>query len=250
MSSDGTRRSTTTAQTRNIHGLLRAAFRWAVGEELIERDPTDLVKPPVYRQPQARYLDLEDVQRLRGLVTGHALEGSVVLGLAGLRAAEACYVRWGDFADNVLHVKASSSGATKTGRTRSLTLPAGEVAALRAFKAREAERLLRLGTRIDDPNADPHRRVRRRAQPAYMSATFRTFARSHGLDVTYLSLRHTAASLMLASGIEVRTVAGRLGHASAQTTQATSAHLIGQADRDAAERLEALLSRSPRLAPG
>lgn len=135
MSSDGTRRSTTTAQTRNIHGLLRAAFRWAVGEELIERDPTDLVKPPVYRQPQARYLDLEDVQRLRGLVTGHALEGSVVLGLAGLRAAEACYVRWGDFADNVLHVKASSLGATKTGRTRSLTLPAGEVAALRAFEA-------------------------------------------------------------------------------------------------------------------
>jgi integrase len=44
---------------------------------------------------------------------------------------------------------------------------------------------------------------------------------------------------------DVRTVAGRLGHASAQTTLATYAHLIGQADRDAAERLEALLSRSP-----
>jgi integrase len=82
-------------------------------------------------------------------------------------------------------------------------------------------------------------------KPAYMSATFRTFARSHGLDCTYHALRHTAASLMLASGTDVRTIAGRLGHASATTTLQTYSHLIGQADRDAAERLETLFSRSP-----
>ena len=110
--------------------------------------------------------------------------------------------------------------------------------------------MLRLGTRIDDRTPILTDGFGDALKPAYMSATFRTFARSHGLDVTYHSLRHTASSLMLASGIGVRTVAGRLGHASAQTTLATYAHLIGQADRDAAERLEALLSRSPRLAPG
>jgi len=110
--------------------------------------------------------------------------------------------------------------------------------------------LLRLGTRIDDRTPILTDGFGDALKPAYMSATFRTFARSHGLDVTYHSLRHTASSLMLASGIDVRTVAGRLGHASAQTTLATYAHLIGQADRDAAERLEALLSRSPRLAGG
>ena len=50
---------------------------------------------------------------------------------------------------------------------------------------------------------------------------------------------------MLASGTDIRTVAGRLGHASPTTTLAIYSHLIGQADRDAAERLDALLSRSP-----
>jgi integrase len=235
--------SVSPAQARNIVGMLRSAFRWAVAEEMIERDPTDLVKPPAYRKPEARYLDLEDVRRLRELVAGGGLEGAVILGLAGLRAAEACHVRWGDLADTVLHVRGSTWGATKTGRTRSLTLPASEVAALRAFKAREAERLLAVGVRVTDrtpmltdPIGDP-------LKPAYMSATFRTFARAHGLDATYHSLRHTAASLMLASGTDVRTVAGRLGHASATTTLQTYSHLIGQADRDAAERLEALLGR-------
>jgi integrase len=108
-------RGVSPAQARNIHGMLHAACRWAVSEEMIERDPTDLVKPPVYRKPEARYLDLEDVRRLHKLVAGHALEGSMILGLAGLRAAEACYVRWGNLADNVLHVRGSTWGATKTG---------------------------------------------------------------------------------------------------------------------------------------
>jgi integrase len=236
-------RGVSPAQARNIHGALRGAFRWAVGEEMIERDPTDLVKPSAYRKPEARYLDLDDVRRLRELVASHALEGAVILGLAGLRAAEACYVRWGDLADNVLHVRGSTWGATKTGRTRSLTLPAGEVMALRAFRAREAERLLRVGVRIDDRTMILTSGFGEPLKPANMSATFRTFVRSHGIDCTYHAMRHTAASLMLASGTDVRTVAGRLGHASATTTLATYSHLIGQADRDAAERLETLLSR-------
>lgn len=238
--------STSRSQARNIHSMLRSAFRWAIGEEIIDRDPTDLVKPPAYRKPEARYLDLEDVRRLRGLVAGHLLEGAVILGLSGLRAAEATYVRWTDLADNILHVRGSSwGGSTKTGRTRSLTLPAGEIAALRAFRAREAERLLAVGVRIEerttiltDGLGDPMR-------SKYLGATFAAFAREHGLDCTYHSLRHTSASLMLASGTDIRTVAGRLGHASPTTTLATYSHLIGQADRDAAERLEALLSRSP-----
>jgi len=169
----------------------------------------------------------------------------VILGLAGLRAAEACFVRWGDLAEKVLHVRGSSwNGKTKTGRTRSLTMPAGEVAALRAFRAREAERLLAVGVRVDerttiltDGFGDP-------MGSKHLGAIFAGFAREHGLDCTYHSLRHTAASLMLASGTDVRTVAGRLGHASATTTLQTYSHLIGQADRDAAERLEALLGRS------
>jgi integrase len=134
-------------------------------------------------------------------------------------------------------------GSHQDRRTRSLTLPAGEVAALRAFRAREAERLLRVGVRIDDRTTILTDGFGEPLKPAYMSATFRAFARSRGIDATYHSLRHTSASLMIASGTDLRTIAGRLGHANPTTTLATYSHLIGQADRDAAERLEALFSR-------
>jgi integrase len=235
-------RGVSPAVARNVREALRGAFRWARLEGLIDADPTDLVKPPRYSKPEARYLDLEDVRRLRDLVAGGPFEGAVVLGLLGCRAAEAAFVRWGDVAGNVLHIRGSSwGGRTKTGKTRSLTLPAGDVAGLRAFKLREAERLLAVGIRQDDrthiltdPLGDP-------MPPNHLGAIFAAFAREHGLDITYHGLRHTAASLLLGAGVDVRTVAGRLGHASATTTLATYAHMLGEADRAAADRVEALL---------
>ena len=64
-------------------------------------------------------------------------------------------------------------------------------------QAREAERLLRVDVRIDDRTTILTDGFGEPLKPAYMSATLRTFVRSHGLDCTYQALRHTAASLML-----------------------------------------------------
>jgi len=48
-------------------------------------------------------------------------------------------------------------------------------------------------------------------------------------------LRHFAASVMLAGGVDVRTAAGRLGHAQPAVTLRTYAHVMEPADRRAAE---------------
>jgi integrase len=237
----------TPALARNVSGALSAAYGWAISEEIVDRDPTTLVKPPVYRRPEARYLDLQDIARVRDLVIGTPLEGAVILGLAGLRAAEACYVTWRDLTDEgVLHVRGSTWGTTKTKRTRSLTLPAGEVAALRAYRTREAERLLAVGVRIGDRTTILTDAYGKPMKPANLGHAFSAFARAHGLDVVYHSLRHTSASVQLAAGVDVRTVAGRLGHANPTTTLARYSHLLTQADRDAAERIDTLLNRSRR----
>jgi hypothetical protein len=144
-------RGVSPAQARNIHGVLRGAFRWAVGEEMIERDPTDLAKPPPYRKPEARYLDLDDVRRLRQLVAGHGLEGAVTLepGRPAPRRGDLCAMgrpgRQRPARPRLLMGRQNQDGAEAVA-----PLSAGEVAALRAFRAREAERLLRVGLRIDD----------------------------------------------------------------------------------------------------
>lgn len=53
--------------------------------------------------------------------------------------------------------------------------------------------------------------------------------------VSLHSLRHTNASIMIASGTDIRTVSGRLGHSQTSTTLNIYAHLLQDADERAAD---------------
>lgn len=54
-------------------------------------------------------------------------------------------------------------------------------------------------------------------------------------------LRHTAATLMLRTGANPKTVSERLGHATVAFTLDTYAHVLPDMQRDAAEALSAAL---------
>lgn len=59
--------------------------------------------------------------------------------------------------------------------------------------------------------------------------------------VKFHALRHTHASALIASGVDVLTISRRLGHASAVVTLAIYAHLFGETDREAASAIEVAL---------
>ena len=56
-------------------------------------------------------------------------------------------------------------------------------------------------------------------------------------------LRHTAATLLIGHGVDIRTVSGRLGHANTSTTLNIYAEYLDELDRSAADKLEDLLLR-------
>jgi integrase len=59
-------------------------------------------------------------------------------------------------------------------------------------------------------------------------------------------LRHFAATRLLAAGVPVNTVAGRLGHANASTTLNVYGHFLESSDESAAEVLSSLLDSPNR----
>lgn len=61
-------------------------------------------------------------------------------------------------------------------------------------------------------------------------------------DVRLHDLRHFAATRMLAGGVSVKTVAGRLGHANASMTLNVYSHFLQASDREAAEVLGRVLN--------
>ena len=60
-------------------------------------------------------------------------------------------------------------------------------------------------------------------------------------SIALLVLRHSHASALIASGLDVLTVSRRLGHGSPVVTLNTYAHLFAKTDEKAAEAIEAAL---------
>jgi integrase len=58
-------------------------------------------------------------------------------------------------------------------------------------------------------------------------------------DITLHSLRHTHASQLIASGLDVLTISRRLGHGSPAITLAVYGHLFANTDDRAAQVMEA-----------
>lgn len=72
-------------------------------------------------------------------------------------------------------------------------------------------------------------------RPDSTTRAFQRLCRRAGLDSVRLhDLRHYGATRLLASGVDVRTVAGRLGHRNAATTLNVCSHFLPEADRQAA----------------
>ena len=71
----------------------------------------------------------------------------------------------------------------------------------------------------------------------------RTSSKKHNLpDISLHSLRHANATLLIAAGTNLQTVAARLGHSSINTTAKIYAHAIQAADAAAADTLQDLLN--------
>jgi integrase len=75
-----------------------------------------------------------------------------------------------------------------------------------------------------------------------VSRTFTKLVREAQLPIIRLhDLRHTHSTLLLQAGVHVKIVSERLGHSSVMITLDTYSHAIPGLQRDAAERVAALI---------
>ena len=58
------------------------------------------------------------------------------------------------------------------------------------------------------------------------------------------SFRHMAATYLITAGVDLRTVAGKLGHANSTTTQLVYSHLMRHAETETATVMDSILQDS------
>ncbi len=242
---------------RGRHGVLRAALAQALRWEWVGSNPASQA---VLRQPKRAPRDAMTSDELRAAITA-AREIDPAAGLAlrlaavaGLRRAELAALQWSDLEGNQLTIDSSAcvvrrDGAssvedvpTKTGDRRVLTLDpstVAEIAALRADREQVSSYLFSDTTGPANPDRLGWWWTRAREQSG--------IARKWRLH----DLRHWTATTAITSGHDVRSVAGRLGHANPAMTLRVYAHAVEGADQALASTLAATLDdvAAPEDAP-
>jgi integrase len=246
------------ATVRQVHAILRRALQQGVKWGWITTNPAAMASSPRVRSQHLDPPDPDEVVRLIEAATAEDPDFGCFLLLAattGARRGELCGLQWRDVDLKAQAITISRSVVeaahselvtkdTKTNSSRRIALDGRTAEALRDHQHRCAARASTCRARITSTgyifSSEPDG-IRPWA-PNDVTKDFIRLRKRVGLENVRLhDLRHFAATRLLAAGVSVRTVSGRLGHANAATTLGVYAHFVEESDRDAAEKLGALL---------
>ncbi|OLT28805.1 integrase [Nocardiopsis sp. CNR-923] len=125
---------------------------------------------------------------------------------------------------------------------RTITLDTGTVRILRAWRRRQLEAKLAAGADWVDSGLVFTRQDGSAWHPAQVTDWFQRISRAAGLPPIDLhGLRHGAASMSLAAGVDVKVVSAELGHATTHFTQDTYQTVFPEVAKAAAEATAAML---------
>jgi integrase len=249
------------ATVRRIHGILRRALAQGVKWGWLGVNPAAATTPPRVPTSQIAPPSGPELARVlrRASETSPELACFLVLAAAtGARRSELVALRWRsvDLSDGVVRIERGvvmgPSGLvekdTKTHAARRVALDDGTVQVVATHRAQMAARAAMCRTVLSD-DAFVFSNAGDCSEPWFPDSVTRGFKRlcvAEGLPEARLhDLRHFVASQLLSAGIDVRTVAGRLGHRNAATTLNVYAHFLEQADRSAAAVIGRVIAPEP-----
>jgi integrase len=254
-----TKRGVTPSTVRHIHSVIRRAFRQAVLWGWNAVNPAANATQPRLVKPDLSPPDVEQVAEILRVANESDPEFGHLLHLAattGARRGELCALRWRDIDVERASLSIERSiievaggifeKDTKTHASRRIALDEGSLEAVAAQRQLAHERATALGLIIDSDafvfSRDPQGALPWR--PDHVTKAFAVIRDSLGYrGVRLHDLRHFAATRLIAAGVPVRTVSGRLGHANPSTTLMVYSHFLEASDQEAAKVIGALVKR-------
>ena len=243
---------------KHVHVVLHRALGQAKVWALVKDNVAEMVKPPTAAAEEAKILQPDQARELLARLHGHPLYLLASLGLAtGMRRNEMLGLRWRDLdldagrltVEQALeqtraHGIRTKAPKTKHGR-RTISLPAHIVVELRDhWRAQQEQRMmLGMGRSPDASTVLANHDGTPQTPDTVSKAWERTMDAIGWPEITLHSLRHTHASVLIASGMDILTISRRLGHANPTITLNVYGHLIHGSDDRAAKVMDAAFGR-------
>lgn len=239
------------------HSVVRKCLQHALQMNLILYNPADRVTLPRIERYQGQAYTVEQAKKLLDSCKGDALEVPIFLALQfGLRRSEALGLKWSavDFDKEVIHIRhtvvtirtrVERDGTKNKSSTRTLPMLGKSKEFLQAVKAKQEEEKRLCGAGYADgeyicrwPDGKPY-------TESFVSHRFAKLVKRLGLPaIRYHDLRHSAASILVSLGCNVKEVSVFLGHNQISTTLDIYAHLFNSSSVELMRKYDGLLSGS------
>jgi integrase len=250
------------ATIRRVHGIIRRALTQGVRWGWITHNPAIDASPPRVPMKELKPPNPDQVVQLFRLAQELDPELATFIMLAassGARRGELIALRWKDIDLDrgklliergiVLVDGDLIEQGTKTHQSRRISLDAGTVTALKAHQSLVTERARKTASAITSESFVFSHSVDGSSpwHPDSTTRAFRRICQQAGITGVRLhDLRHYVATRLLAAGVDVRTVAGRLGHRNPSTTLNVYSHFVPESDQDAADALGKIFDEADR----
>ena len=231
---------------RGIHTMLHNALDRAVKERLIVRNPADDCIPPKIPKHEMKILPPEQIKSYltaaeqRGVLPMFYLELST-----GLRRGELVALLWSDLNLQTKTLTVSKSVSRGKGELV-VTEPKTENSVREIYLSDEAIRLL-----VEDrknhpfsPYMFPSPKTGGMYVPDCVGRIHKKLLEKVGIEehVRFHDLRHTFSTLAIQSGIDPKTVAEILGHASAEFSLDVYTHVTAGMKKEAAQKISGFMA--------
>jgi integrase len=222
-----------------LSSILSAAKKWGYVCQSV--DYKSLAFPVGEVEEEARFFTLENVGKIIAVAREPYKTMFMVLALTGMRAGEMLGLQWGDidFEKGLLSIRRSAwCGHVQTTKTKSseaiLPLPAILAATLRNYREQWKS------------NPDGFLFVTRNRRPPSSNKVVE-YGLWPVLDLLGIrrcglhAFRHTHTSLLLDTGATPKVVQEQLRHADPRVTLGVYAHVLGEAHREAVEKVASIV---------
>jgi integrase len=238
----------------HVHSVLFQALGQAKVWKVVRDNVAEAVRPPPVPDKELPILQPDRAREMLGALRRNPLYLLASLALAtGMRRNELLALRWRDvdldagrlrvelaLEETGVHGIRTKAPKTKNGR-RTIALPTHIVMELRHHWREQQEQRLALG--MGKAPADSPILATIEGKPQSPNTITKAWPRAMAAigmpEITLHSLRHTHASMLIASGMDVLTISRRLGHGSPTITLRVYGHLIHGTDDRAAQIMDA-----------
>lgn len=243
----------------HYHTFLHSVLETARKKGDVAQNVADLATPPSVVKKEADFFEIDDLIKIRYALEKYPMKYRVmicILADTGIRRGELFGIRRAAISfssrtikieKNIQRIKGVGLYAdTPKGHNSRIISISEELAALLKEYIDQQDRELAY---IEDPdyNRDGYLFIQKNGtvmDPSSLNSWIATFEKSENLPHIYPhKFRHSQASILLCSGIDLVTVAGRLGHAQPSTTGNIYGHILQHSDRRASDTVAAALYR-------